>query len=149
MATDAREERGQLIAETCKLTRMGNEWFVPAQSGNGQYVVKPDPDVPRCSCPDFELREMKCKHIYAVEFTVRRQANGDGTTTVTETLTVSETVQKKTTYRQDWPAYNAAQVNERRHFLTLLSRSAEVLSQDVAQPEVVGVDARGLQPPPG
>jgi hypothetical protein len=31
----------------------------------------------------------------------------------------------------------------------LLSRSAEVLSQGVSQPEVVGVDASGLQRPPG
>ena len=31
-----------------------------------------------------------------------RERNPDGTTTVTETLTVSATVQKKTTYPQDW-----------------------------------------------
>lgn len=37
---------------------------------------------------------------------------------MTETLTVTET--KKKTYRQDWPAYNAAQTNEKSKFQVLL-----------------------------
>jgi hypothetical protein len=142
MATDAREQRGQQIAETCKLTRMGNEWFVPAQSGSGRYVVKADPDMPRCTCPDFELREMKCKHIYAVEYKIRQQANPDGSTTVTETLTVSATVEKKTTYKQDWPNYNAAQVNERRLFLSLLGDLCDTITEPAPKNR-----AKGGRPP--
>ena len=45
---------------------------------------------------------------YVFERGVKFQ-NPDGTTTVTETLTVSQTVEKQTTYPQNWPAYNAAQ----------------------------------------
>jgi transposase len=117
---DARQQRGIAIAETAKIKRMGCEYFVPSQSGDKKYVVCVDAESPRCSCPDFELREMKCKHIYAVEYAVQRQENGDGTTTVTETLTVSATVEKKTTYRQNWPAYNAAQSVEKDRFQVLL-----------------------------
>ena len=120
-----------MIAEACKIKRMGNEWFVPSQSGSGKYVVCLDPDQPRCSCPDWELREMKCKHIYAAEYTVNRQENTDGTTTVTETLTVSATVEKKTTYRQNWPAYNAAQSVEKDRLQVLLSD----LLRGVTEPE--------------
>jgi len=72
---------------------------------------------------------MRCKHIYAVEYTVRQKANADGSTTVTETLTVSATVEKRTTYKQDWPAYNAAQVNERRHFLSLLGDLCDTITE--------------------
>src|SRR5205807_1942964 len=39
------------------------------------------------------------------------RSHGDGTTTVTETVTVRETTQK--TYPQNWPAYNAAQTHEK------------------------------------
>jgi len=131
---DAREERGQLIAETCKLTKRGDEWFVPAQTGVGRYVVKLDPHTPRCTCPDFEVREMKCKHIYAVEYTVRQQSNPDGSVTVTETVKVTETVEKKTTYKQNWPAYNAAQSVEKDRVQELLFD----LCRGVPEPERKG-----------
>ena len=30
-------------------------------------------DEPFCTCPDFEQRQERCKHVYAVEFTVQRE----------------------------------------------------------------------------
>ncbi len=65
-----------------------------------------------CTCPDFELRQQCCKHIYAVEYTLKREQQPDGATVLTQTTRV--------TYRQDWPVYNAAQTHERGHFLELL-----------------------------
>jgi predicted nucleic acid-binding Zn finger protein len=65
-----------------------------------------------CTCPDHETRGLKCKHIFAVEFAIKRKQNRDGSTTVTKTVTVTETI-KKPTYPQEWPAYNAAQTNEK------------------------------------
>jgi DDE family transposase/SWIM zinc finger len=124
---DAREDRGRQIAETCKVQRLGSEWFVPSQSGTGRYIVRLDPERPRCTCPDFELREMRCKHIYAAEYTLKSQQNPDGSTTVTETVTV----QKRTTYRQDWPAYNAAQACEKDRVQELLFE----LCRDLPEPE--------------
>ena len=114
-----REQRGMRIAATCKLTKKGQVWLVPSQSGHGRYTVSPDPESPHCSCPDHETRGLKCKHLFAVEFAMKREEHSDGSTTVTQTVTVTETI-KKPTYPQDWPAYNAAQTNEKDKFLSLL-----------------------------
>jgi transposase len=94
-------------------------WLVASQSGHGRYAVSPDPDAPHCTCPDHETRGLKCKHIFAVEFAIKREEHSDGSTTVTQTVTVTETIEKPT-YAQDWPAYNAAQTNEKDRFLSLL-----------------------------
>lgn len=101
---EKREQRGLELAATRKLRRKGRRWEVPSQSGNGCYIVDLK-DMPTCSCPDFEARQGKCKHIYAVEFTLRREVGPDDTTTVTQTMRV--------TYAQDWPVYNAAQTHEK------------------------------------
>lgn len=107
---DAREERGRQIAATCKITQgrppHSRRFYVPSASQDGRrYTVDLSTENPSCTCPDYEEREMKCKHIYAVLFRMERAENPDGTTTVTETVTVSETIERKTTYKQDWPAY--------------------------------------------
>jgi hypothetical protein len=57
--------------------------------------------------------------MFAVEFAIKREEHSDGSTTVTQTVTVTETI-KKPTYRQNWPAYNAAQTHEKGKFLSLL-----------------------------
>jgi Transposase DDE domain len=114
-----REQRGLRIVATCKLTKKGQVWLVPSQSGHGRYTVSPDPESPHCTCPDHETRGLKCKHLFAVEFAMKREEYSDGTTIVTQTVTVTETIQKPT-YPQDWPAYNAAQTHEKEKFQALL-----------------------------
>jgi hypothetical protein len=113
---DPREQRGLIIAAKCRLKRKGNVWLVPSQSSGIKYSVTPHPTEPHCTCPDHEVNGCKCKHIYAVEITVKREENEDGT--VTETVTMTQTVRK--TYKQDWSAYNRAQCNEKEQFLLLL-----------------------------
>ena len=71
-----REQRGLRIAATCKLTKKGQVWLVPSQSGHGRYTVSPDPEMPHCTCPDHETRGLKCKHIFAVEFVIKREQFG-------------------------------------------------------------------------
>jgi transposase len=113
------------IASHCHLQRKGNIWLVPSQSGTGKYTVSPDAENPHCSCPDHETRGVKCKHIFAVEFSMTKiERSDDGTTTVSTT-----TVRK--TYSQDWSAYNAAQTNERRHFHDLLGDLCEAIPEPV------------------
>lgn len=73
---------------------------------------------------------MPCKHIYAVRFTLQSQSNRDGTVTVTETLTV----ERKTTYPQNWPAYNAAQSVEKDRVQELLFE----LCRDIPEPGRTG-----------
>jgi transposase len=117
-----REQRGLEIAAKAKLQRNGDRWFVPSQSGRtgisvggSYYIVKPDISNPQCNCPDHETRNVKCKHIFAVEFTIQREYANDGNVAAfTETVTV------KKTYSQEWSAYNAAQVNEKDQFQSLL-----------------------------
>ena len=125
-----REQRGLAIAAVCKLTPKGGVWLVPSQSGNKQYTVCPDAENPHCTCPDHETRGVKCKHIFAVEFVVKREQDA-----ITETLTV-----KRTTHRQNWSAYNAAQTNEKHQFQVLLHD----LCRGIEEPEA----GRGRPPIP-
>ena len=76
---NARKERGQTIAETLPISKKGEEWVVPSQSGKGVYVVGKDQfGNQKCQCPDFDSTGIKCKHIFAVEFTVKCAVNSMG-----------------------------------------------------------------------
>lgn len=112
---ELREQKALEIAAKSKLTRKGDTWLVPSQAGPKKYTVDPNPQSPNCSCPDFESRQLRCKHIFAVEFTIEREETSDGQTIVTESVRVT-----RKTYTQDWPAYNKAQTNEKAHFLAYL-----------------------------
>jgi transposase len=109
---DTRQQRGLEIAATTKIVKKGNAWVVPSQSLNGRYTVTLSEDGYQCSCPDHELRRVKCKHAFAVEFAMKRETHEDGTTTVTAAVRV--------TYPQNWPKYNAAQTAEKATFCRLL-----------------------------
>ena len=128
---EAREERGLAIAATTKLTKTDKGYLVPSQTGKGLYLVNVG-EKPVCTCPDFAERQLPCKHIYAVEYSIRREDNPDGTTTETRTIRV--------TYGQDWPAYNQAQVNEYPRFGVLLRE----LCAGITQPPQQGPGQRML-----
>jgi transposase len=136
-----REAKGREIADRARIVKSGNLYLVPSQSGGKRYKV--DPVAGYCSCPDHENTGLKCKHQFAVEFTVQRecktvtetQADGSTKTTVTETVTV-----KRKTYPQQWPAYNMAQTKEKAIFLYLLHQ----LCQGVGSPAQYGRGQRRL-----
>jgi SWIM zinc finger len=125
-----REERGKQIAEAGQIKKNGNtRWLVPSQSSNARYFVDlANVDEPVCSCPDYEERRMPCKHIYAVAYFVV-ETNPDGSTTITETVTVT----KRKTYPQNWPAYNAAQTSEQDKFQELLRDLCAGITQPICQ----------------
>lgn len=117
-----REQRGLEIAARVRPQRNGCTYIVPSQTGKGtMYTVNLKGEYPTCSCPDHETRLVKCKHIYAVEYSLRRETLADGTTTVTKTVRV--------TYRQDWPAYNAAQSHEKTRVSELLRGLCDGINQ--------------------
>jgi transposase len=116
---ELRELRGMEIAATRTIRKRDGWWWVPSQAGTGLYRVQIAKKFATCECPDFASRGVKCKHIFAATFVLRRQQGPDGTITVPESLTVSTTTQ--TTYPQNWAAYNQAQTNEKDKFLMLLS----------------------------
>ena len=67
-----RQEQGQLIAEAKDTIKRINEteYFVNSQSGNGSYRIFATELGWNCSCPDHKFRGVKCKHVYAVEFSL-------------------------------------------------------------------------------
>ena len=95
---DARQQRGLQIAEQGHILKYNDGWKVLSQSGNGHYFVRLDNN-PSCTCPDFELRQQPCKHIYAVECLITWETviNGSNVITTTKTQVV------KVTYKQNWP----------------------------------------------
>lgn len=130
---EVREQRGLEIASAKKIRQSKSGlWLVPSQSGPGEYSVDlADMDKPACTCPDFEERNKPCKHIFAVAYFIVRKQNPDGSTTVTETVTVTET--KRRTYKQNWPAYNEAQTNEQDRFQELLRDLCAGIQEPAAQ----------------
>ena len=127
-----REQRGLVIAAKSKLQRSddGNRWFVPSQTAgcSNTYTVKPDPAKPHCTCPDFTARQLRCKHLYAVEIVTQREFTFDEET---QTQTLTETVTVKQTYRQEWTAYNQAQTHEKDRFLSLLSELCRGIEEPI------------------
>ncbi|HEU0047633.1 MAG TPA: SWIM zinc finger family protein, partial [Nitrososphaera sp.] len=114
---EPRQERGLQIANRCYIGQQNGFWLVPSQSGQGRYRVL-DGDKPTCTCPDYETRGERCKHIYAVEYIVEFRRNSDGLQMTRETLQVTEAI--RPTYSQNWPAYNEAQTKEKSQFQSLL-----------------------------
>ena len=124
---NGRKGRGQEIAKSGKLKKEGEHWVVPSQSGHGNYVVSLAMKEPICTCPDFESRHIKCKHIIAVELTMEQSTDSEGNVTITQT--------KRITYSQDWKAYNEAQNQEVRLFDELLS---DLVSNVEEPPQIKG-----------
>lgn len=117
MSLTPREERGLRIArqEGHVVPRRSDltEWNVKSQSRNRSYTVSLDPS--GCNCPDFKERQLPCKHLLAVEYTLGRR-------TVPE-----ETAVVRKTYSQNWPAYNAAQCSEKPRVIELLASLSEIV----------------------
>ncbi|MBU0907855.1 MAG: transposase [Nanoarchaeota archaeon] len=108
----SREERGKLIFERGRIAKKNDFWVVGSQTSFRAYKVRLDRENPICSCPDCSLRQKKCKHIYAVEFYIKKQIDEEGKITTTKGVRV--------TYSQDWKAYDTAQTNEKIIFMKLL-----------------------------
>lgn len=69
---NARKARGMILLENGfepkEIKR--HTWVVPSQTGNGTYTVHYayEPHIQwTCTCKDFELRQLPCKHIAAVQ----------------------------------------------------------------------------------
>ncbi len=122
---EGRKARGMAIAAITSIDKTPLGYRVPSQSGNGSYMVSVGETV-FCSCADFEKRRRFCKHVVAVEYIIRREERPDGTTIETKAMRV-------TAQGQSWAEYNAAQVNEQEHFVTLLRELADTIRQEPQQ----------------
>jgi len=118
---DSRKTKGTQIAKTCVIERKGMEkWLVPSQSGRGLYTVVRDREGFKCNCPDYEIRQQACKHVYAVEIKVLKWFDDQGNET---------TVVIKKTYSQNWNAYDKSQIEEKRRFMELLKDLTESIEE--------------------
>jgi transposase len=139
---EVRKQRGLEIAALVRIDLIDGIYVVPSQHSPKQTRYKVSyGETPTCACPDHATRQCKCKHIYAVEYVLRREQSvtvePNGDTTVTESVTVTKT---RKTYKQNWPAYNEAQQNEKREFQSLLAD----LCRDLPTPAQVGRGQRRL-----
>ena len=144
-----REQREIELAEKANIRQVGkgveSKWIVPWATDNTKYIVEVNGDKQHCTCIDHELRRCKCKHIFAVEYVisneVHTEVNQEGQTIVTETVTAT----KRTTYAQNWPAYNTAQTVEKEQFQVLLHGLCKHLPEP---PRIVGKSPGGRKPVP-
>jgi hypothetical protein len=114
---DAREQRGLIIAATCRLNRLDDgTWLVPSQTNRDSTVYRVNLEAKTCTCLDHTEGGNTCKHYYAASIVHKRDVLPDGTVIETKTITLTE----KKVYKQDWPAYNAAQATEKRRVRVLL-----------------------------
>lgn len=117
-----RQQRGELIAQKYRIRRTEKGYEVPSQFNMGKYLVQVKYDKKECNCPDYETRRNKCKHIYAVEYTLKEEIDNEGNTIITQTV--------RKTYSQDWKAYNISQQTEKEKLMELLSD----ITQRIRQP---------------
>lgn len=69
---ETRKTRGLAISKKGnQIERVSDyDYEVLSQSGNGSYLVTRKYGQWICKCPDYKFRGIKCKHIYAVEFSL-------------------------------------------------------------------------------
>lgn len=119
---ETRELSGLEIAQTLDVRREGNVWVVPSQSKPKTYTV--NLFLQTCTCRDFDSHRTKCKHIYAAEATLRRESGLALPTPDPEKKT-------RPTYKQEWSAYNAAQVNEKAKLQLLLYELCQGIEEPI------------------
>jgi transposase len=135
---DTREKKALEIAARLRIVRTDDVWSVPSQGVVGKAYRVTLGDVPSCDCDDFQLRQKACKHVLAATIVHDREQTG-----LPSLLPPVVPVKvQRPTYQQDWPNYNAAQVNERRHFQTLLADLCRTV------PEPPRTPGRGRKPLP-
>jgi len=117
-----REMKGKEIYKNGGISQTPKGWIVPSQTGNGSYLVYNEGMETRCNCPDCELRGVKCKHQFAVQYFEQKVTDQEGNTTITKTM--------KVTYKQDWKNYTKAQNSE----VTLFDRLLADLVESVPEP---------------
>jgi len=88
-----REERGlQIVNNKNQVNRIDEfSHVVQSQSGNGSYLVALTEDGWLCECSDFRFRGLKCKHIWATEFSLKLREEVEKETIIQQII-ISECV---------------------------------------------------------
>lgn len=115
---DTRELKGLELARRSKIEQRKTYWYVPSATHDGGYHV--DYEATECSCDDFQTRQLPCKHVFAVRFVKAKNRGTPFPEPKTDT-DEPQPIPPRKTYKQNWPAYNAAQTREKAQFLELLA----------------------------
>jgi transposase len=99
-----------------RISFQAGAWQVHSQTENRYYKVNPSATAAACECEDFQLRGQACKHVLAVRQLLERQLKGEPNPTADQ---IPARPPRKT-YKQDWPAYNKAQMTEKNRLQILL-----------------------------
>ncbi len=128
---DARQARGEALASRYPVAqKVSGLWEVPSESRPTKYLVDIRGPAARCSCPDFDERRSDCKHIHAVRYAIERAGRGEPSPVPPDPLPPKA----RPTYRQNWKAYNLAQVNEKSKFSCILSDLCRNVPEPPARP---------------
>lgn len=103
---DMRELKALEIAARSRIEFRDGVWLVPSQTSSNVYRVTIGEKL-SCECEDFQLRKEPCKHVIAARLVCARDHGGKAPEIV------ADAVPKRPTYKQDWPAYNLAQMTEK------------------------------------
>jgi len=132
IAVDIQIEKARELADRGRcIPNPDGTWSVFSLTSANRYKVNLNAMNPKtggrtrrtCTCPAFELDQDCCKHIRAV-LCVKRQEDADRKQgkPQRDRIPDGEPIKfPRKTYKQDWPAYEAAQTNEKAEFLQLLS----------------------------
>ena len=113
--------QGQDIARKSLIERTEKGYRVSSLTCRGHYIVNLEGSG-TCTCQDLETHQLRCKHISAVEYFLQQEALDNGSN-------VEEPPVQRVSYRQNWPAYNAAQVYEQELFSQLLRELCDAIPQ--------------------
>ncbi len=109
---DLRQQNGLDIAAKGGIGYEDGMFFVPSQHGISKGYFIPE-DLSACTCPDFDKTLERCKHIHAVDYTLR------GVVAVAKEMRdVNRT--KRPTYPQNWPVYDRQKRSEKWMFMQML-----------------------------
>lgn len=97
---DLRELKALELAARMRVVRDGKFWSVPSQTGSAKYRV--DPVARTCTCEDYSLRQLRCKHQRAVELVIERESGNEAAIPTPEPD--AEPYTKRPTYKQNWRA---------------------------------------------
>jgi transposase len=127
---DMRELKGLEIAARCKLAFADGAWLVPSQTTGAKYRVTLHPV--GCTCEDFLLHQQPCKHVHAARLVCERDHGGKPTDLDTDVIP------KRPTYKQNWPAYNEAQMTEKKRLQVLIYELCRGIEEPRRSPNQVG-----------
>lgn len=115
-----RRQKGYEIANKMKITSQDGLWMVPSRSRpDKNHIVTLGLKKSTCTCEDYTMRGLPCKHIYAVQIRIAQQLSRNG-----------PKLKERPTYPQNWEVYNKAQTQEKNMFMKLLHELCLTLPEE-------------------